>query len=62
MLILGDIFFLLFTFSLSCSQLILFATSKDSEKFLPIFQEAVKAFKGKVIILSLLIDIQYYGC
>ncbi|PHU00841.1 hypothetical protein BC332_30628 [Capsicum chinense] len=28
-------------------QLILIATSKDSDKFLPIFQGAVKAFKGK---------------
>lgn len=33
------------------SQLLLFATSKDSENVLPKFQEAAKAFKGKVIII-----------
>lgn len=30
-------------------QLLLFATSNDSEKVIPIFQEAAKDFKGKVI-------------
>lgn len=29
-------------------QLLLFATSNDSEKVLPIFEEAAKLFKGKV--------------
>ncbi|KAJ8557091.1 hypothetical protein K7X08_002716 [Anisodus acutangulus] len=42
-------------------QLILFATSKDSEKFLPIFQEAVKAFKGKLISVFVEIDNEDIG-
>ncbi|KAM3322381.1 protein disulfide isomerase-like 1-4 [Capsicum chacoense] len=42
-------------------QLILFATSKDSDKFLPIFQEAVKAFKGKLISVFVEIDNQDVG-
>ncbi|KAK4721590.1 hypothetical protein R3W88_011823 [Solanum pinnatisectum] len=42
-------------------QLILFATSKDSEKFLPIFQEAVKAFKGKLICVFVEIDNEDVG-
>lgn len=33
---------------ISTLQLILFATSDDSEKFYPIFTEAAKVFKGKV--------------
>ncbi|XP_059666070.1 protein disulfide isomerase-like 1-4 [Cornus florida] len=32
-------------------QLLLFATSKDSEKFLPAFHEAAKAFKGKLLFV-----------
>lgn len=31
------------------AQILLFATSNDSEKILPEFQEAAKSFKGKVI-------------
>lgn len=42
-------------------QLILFATSKDSDKFLPIFQEAVKAFKGKLISVFVEIDNEDVG-
>ncbi|XP_075084252.1 protein disulfide isomerase-like 1-4 [Nicotiana tabacum] len=42
-------------------QLILFATSKDSDKFLPIFQEAVKAFKGKLISVYVEIDNEDVG-
>lgn len=40
----------MFVFMAFPSQLILFTTSSDSEKFIPIFQEAAKEFKGKVTI------------
>ncbi|CAN4114269.1 unnamed protein product [Withania somnifera] len=42
-------------------QLLLFATSKDSDKFLPIFQEAVEAFKGKLIAVFVEIDNEDVG-
>ncbi|KAL5082360.1 hypothetical protein RYX36_010781 [Vicia faba] len=32
-------------------QVLLFVTSNDSEKFLPVFQEAAKSFKGKLIFV-----------
>ncbi|RVW32157.1 Protein disulfide isomerase-like 1-3 [Vitis vinifera] len=37
-------------------QLLLFATSKDSENVLPQFQEAAKAFKGKLIFVYVEMD------
>ncbi|KAL2938321.1 Protein disulfide isomerase-like 1-4 [Bienertia sinuspersici] len=37
-------------------QLILFATSNDSEKVLPLFQEASKPFKGKIIFVYVQLD------
>ncbi|KAJ9684599.1 hypothetical protein PVL29_016861 [Vitis rotundifolia] len=37
-------------------QLLLFATSKDSENVLPKFQEAAKAFKGKLIFVYVEMD------
>ncbi|CAK9136130.1 unnamed protein product [Ilex paraguariensis] len=42
-------------------QLILFATSNDSEKFLPAFQEAAKAFKGKLIFVYVEMDNEDVG-
>lgn len=38
-------------------QLILFATSNDYQKLIPKFQEAAKAFRGKVIHYSLILMI-----
>lgn len=48
---LGILIFHHFDMYLFLSQLLLFATSKDSENVLPQFQEAAKAFKGKVNLL-----------
>ncbi|KAM7504436.1 hypothetical protein LguiB_003340 [Lonicera macranthoides] len=42
-------------------QLILFTTSSDSEKFIPIFQEAAKEFKGKLIFVYVEIDNEDVG-
>ncbi|KAL2526413.1 Protein disulfide isomerase-like 1-3 [Abeliophyllum distichum] len=42
-------------------QLILFATSNDSEKVLPTFQEAAKAFKGKLIFVYVELDNEDVG-
>nr|GLL17967.1 protein disulfide isomerase-like 1-4 [Ipomoea trifida] len=42
-------------------QLILFATSNDSDKFLPSFQEAAKSFKGKLICVFVEMDNEDYG-
>ncbi|KAL2526411.1 Protein disulfide isomerase-like 1-3 [Abeliophyllum distichum] len=42
-------------------QLILFATSNDSEKVLPTFQEAAKAFKGKLICVYVELDNEDVG-
>nr|XP_027086854.1 protein disulfide isomerase-like 1-3 isoform X2 [Coffea arabica] len=38
------------------NQLLLFATANDSEKFLPTFQEAAKAFKGKLLCVYVEMD------
>ncbi|KAL3520673.1 hypothetical protein ACH5RR_018822 [Cinchona calisaya] len=43
------------------NQLILFATSNDSEKFLPTFQEAAKAFKGKLLYVYVEMDNEDVG-
>ncbi|GMH10949.1 hypothetical protein Nepgr_012790 [Nepenthes gracilis] len=42
-------------------QLLLFATSKDSEKLVPTFQEAAKFFKGKLIFVFVQIDDEETG-
>lgn len=42
-------------------QLILFATSTDSEKFYPIFKEAVKFFKGKLVCVYVELDNEDVG-
>ncbi|XP_019196899.1 PREDICTED: protein disulfide isomerase-like 1-4 [Ipomoea nil] len=42
-------------------QLILFATSNDSDKFLPPFQEAAKSFKGKLICVFVEMDNEDFG-
>nr|XP_004487116.1 protein disulfide isomerase-like 1-4 [Cicer arietinum] len=42
-------------------QLLLFATSNDSEKFLPVFQEAAKSFKGKLIFVFVETDNEDIG-
>ncbi|XP_068652675.1 protein disulfide isomerase-like 1-4 isoform X2 [Aristolochia californica] len=42
-------------------QVLLFATSNDSEKFIPIFQEAAKLFKGKLIFVSVEMDNEDVG-
>ncbi|KAM7502083.1 hypothetical protein LguiB_000987 [Lonicera macranthoides] len=42
-------------------QLLLFATSKDSEKVLPIFEEAAKLFKGKLIFVYVEMDNEDVG-
>ncbi|CAI9759218.1 unnamed protein product [Fraxinus pennsylvanica] len=42
-------------------QLILFATSNDSEKVLPTFQEAAKAFRGKLICVFVELDNEDVG-
>ncbi|KAI3459002.1 hypothetical protein Pfo_015665 [Paulownia fortunei] len=42
-------------------QLILFATSNDAEKFYPIFEEAAKAFKGKLICVYVELDNEDVG-
>ncbi|PIN09703.1 Protein disulfide isomerase (prolyl 4-hydroxylase beta subunit) [Handroanthus impetiginosus] len=42
-------------------QLILFATSSDSEKFYSIFLEAAKAFKGKLVCVYVKLDLEDVG-
>ncbi|XP_012834487.1 PREDICTED: protein disulfide isomerase-like 1-3 [Erythranthe guttata] len=42
-------------------QLILFTTSNDSEKFYPIFQEAAKSFKGKLVCVYVDLDYEDVG-
>ncbi|OAY51627.1 protein disulfide isomerase-like 1-4 isoform X2 [Manihot esculenta] len=42
-------------------QLLLFATSNDSEKIIPIFQEAAKLFKGKLIFVYVALDNEEVG-
>ncbi|KAG0497920.1 hypothetical protein HPP92_002611 [Vanilla planifolia] len=42
-------------------QLILFAQSSDSKKFLPVFQEAARLFKGKLIFVFVEIDNEDVG-
>ncbi|KAL1552756.1 protein disulfide-isomerase [Salvia divinorum] len=42
-------------------QLILFATSNDSEKFYPIFTEAAKVFKGKLLCVYVELDNEDVG-
>ncbi|KAA8539324.1 hypothetical protein F0562_026016 [Nyssa sinensis] len=42
-------------------QLLLFATSNDSEKFIPAFQEAAKSFKGKLIFVYVEMDNEDVG-
>ncbi|KAL9322773.1 hypothetical protein ACSQ67_010826 [Phaseolus vulgaris] len=42
-------------------QLLLFATSSDSEKFLPVFQEAAKSFNGKLIFVYVDLDNEDVG-
>ncbi|QCE09334.1 protein disulfide isomerase-like 1-4 [Vigna unguiculata] len=42
-------------------QVLLFATSNDSEKFVPIFQEAAKYFKGKLIFVFVELDNEDVG-
>ncbi|KAF7805585.1 protein disulfide isomerase-like 1-4 [Senna tora] len=42
-------------------QLLLFVTSNDSEKLLPIFQEAAKFFKGKLIFVHVELDNEDVG-
>ncbi|XP_059660579.1 protein disulfide isomerase-like 1-4 [Cornus florida] len=42
-------------------QLLLFATSKDSGKVVPIFQEAAKFFKGKLIFVFVEMDNEDFG-
>ncbi|OAY38003.1 protein disulfide isomerase-like 1-4 [Manihot esculenta] len=42
-------------------QLLLFATSNDSEKVLPLFQEAAKFFKGKLIFVYVELDNEDVG-
>ncbi|CAL5363489.1 unnamed protein product [Camellia sinensis] len=43
------------------NQLLLFATSNDSEAFQPMFQEAAKAFKGKLIFVYVEMDNEDFG-
>ncbi|XP_057474660.1 LOW QUALITY PROTEIN: protein disulfide isomerase-like 1-4 [Actinidia eriantha] len=42
-------------------QILLFATSNDSEKVIPTFQEAAKAFKGKLIFVYVEMDNEEVG-
>ncbi|XP_030546092.1 protein disulfide isomerase-like 1-4 [Rhodamnia argentea] len=42
-------------------QMLLFATSKDSEKFVPVFEEAAKLFKGKLIFVYVQMDNEDVG-
>lgn len=42
-------------------QLLLFASSNDSEKVLPIFEEAAKLFKGKLIFVYVELDNEEFG-
>ncbi|BAT91962.1 hypothetical protein LR48_Vigan05g179600 [Vigna angularis] len=42
-------------------QVLLFATSKDSQKFIPVFQEVAKSFKGKLIFVSVELDNEDVG-
>lgn len=42
-------------------QLLLFSTSKDSTKVIPIFEEAAKLFKGKIIFVSVEVDNEETG-
>ncbi|KAF4356424.1 hypothetical protein F8388_013289 [Cannabis sativa] len=51
----------LLTCEIVCPQLLLFASSKDSEKVLPIFQEASKSFKGKLIFVYVETDNEDVG-
>ncbi|CAA7390439.1 unnamed protein product [Spirodela intermedia] len=43
------------------TQLLLFATSNDSEKVIPVFQEAAKLFKGKIIFVHVEMDDEETG-
>ncbi|CAL5365619.1 unnamed protein product [Camellia sinensis] len=43
------------------NQLLLFATSNDSETFQPMFREAAKAFKGKLIFVYVEMDNEDFG-
>ena len=40
--------------------MLLFATSNDSEKFIPVFQEAAKFFKGKVYFMQQILNFISY--
>ncbi|XP_073141368.1 protein disulfide isomerase-like 1-4 [Henckelia pumila] len=42
-------------------QLLLFSSSKDSKKVIPIFEEAAKLFKGKIIFVSVEVDNEETG-
>ncbi|XP_073056248.1 protein disulfide isomerase-like 1-4 [Primulina eburnea] len=42
-------------------QLLLFTSSKDSKKVIPIFEEAAKLFKGKIIFVSVEVDNEETG-
>ncbi|KAI3411386.1 Protein disulfide-isomerase [Psidium guajava] len=42
-------------------QMLLFATSKDSEKFVPVFEDAAKLFKGKLIFVYVEMDNEDVG-
>ncbi|XP_027911718.1 protein disulfide isomerase-like 1-4 [Vigna unguiculata] len=42
-------------------QLLLFATSNDTEKFLPVFKESAKLFKGKLIFVLVEMDNEEVG-
>ncbi|KAE9585752.1 hypothetical protein Lal_00010211 [Lupinus albus] len=42
-------------------QLLLFATSNDSEKLIPVFREAAKSFKGKLIFIYVELDNEDFG-
>ncbi|RDX86517.1 Protein disulfide isomerase-like 1-4, partial [Mucuna pruriens] len=42
-------------------QLLLFTTSNDSEKFIPVFKEAAKSFKGKLIFVYVEMDNEEVG-
>lgn len=43
------------------TQVLLFATTNDTDRIFPTFQEAAKLFKGKVIKLHLAFDVNYTG-
>ncbi|XP_061358782.1 protein disulfide isomerase-like 1-4 [Gastrolobium bilobum] len=42
-------------------QLLLFVTSNDTEKFIPVFQEAAKIFKGKLVFVHVEMDNEDVG-